>query len=194
MHNKLNFIRVIEKLKTIERFNKTSTLGRPESDAEHIWHLIMMVYLFSESREEIDKWKAVEIAMVHDLVEVYAGDVNLWEENKISQSDKQSAEDISAIKLFSLLPADLESRFYSLWKEYEERKTVEARFVYALDKLQPFIQRVVSGDNGWKEKKVDLNRLNEVKPELIKNDPEMSEMWDDLTKEAIDKKMLWGQD
>lgn len=191
MNKTLDFIRAIEKLKTIERFNKTSNLNRPESDAEHIWHLVMMVYLFSESREGIDKWKAVEIALVHDLVEVYAGDVNLWDEKKKSPEAKREAEVRSAKKLFELLPNEIGERFYLLWEEYEARETEEAKFVYALDKIQPFIQRVVAQDGGWKEKQVDEARLAEIKPQLVKDDVELSTLWDELTKEAKEKDLLW---
>jgi putative hydrolases of HD superfamily len=123
---------------------------------------MMMVYLFAESRAEIDRWKAVEIAMMHDLVEVYAGDVNLWDDNKVHPEDKHAAENLSAKKLFALLPKDLNDKFYALWKEYEARQTNEAKFVYALDKLQPFVQRIVANDNGWKEKRVDRSKLDEV--------------------------------
>ena len=191
MNKTLDFIRAIEKLKTIERFNKTSNLERPESDAEHIWHLVMMVYLLAELRISLDKWKAVEIALVHDLVEVYAGDVNLWDDKKKTPEAKREAEVKSAKKLFDLLPDDMGDRFYSLWEEYEARITPEAKFVYALDKLQPFVQRVIARDNGWKEKRVDRKKLEDIKPQLVKDDPEMSKLWDELTKEAIENKLLW---
>ncbi len=85
----LAFIRLIEKLKTIERFNKTSNLLRAESDAEHIWHLTMIVYLLAEQKPELDRTKLVELSLVHDLVEIYAGDVNLWDENKKTQEQKK---------------------------------------------------------------------------------------------------------
>lgn len=191
MNKTFDFIRTIEKLKTIERFNKTSNLSRAESDAEHIWHLVMMVYLFTETREDINRWKAVEIALVHDLVEVYAGDVNLWDEKKKSTEAKRTAEEKSAKKLFNLLPSELGRRFYSLWEEYEARETREAKFVYALDKIQPFIQRIVARDNGWKEKQVNETRLAEIKPQLVKDDVELSRLWDDLTEEAKEKGLLW---
>lgn len=188
----LDFIRAIEKLKVIERFNKTSNLDRPESDAEHIWHLVMMVYLFAESRD-IDKWKAVEIALVHDLVEVYAGDVNFWDEHKKTPDEKRKAEEKAARKLFDLLPEETGSYFYQLWIEYEERKTDEAKFVYVLDKIQPFIQRLVAEDNDWKDRQVDAQKLSDIKPELVKQDPEFSALWDDFVQEAVEKKLVYQE-
>ncbi|HPJ17397.1 MAG TPA: HD domain-containing protein [Candidatus Woesebacteria bacterium] len=187
----IDFLRLIEKLKTIERFNKTSNLHRAESDAEHIWHLVMMAYLMSKLKPELNKMKLIELSLVHDLVEVYAGDVNLWDEKKKTKEEKRKAEEKSAEKLFSALPIDESLRMMSLWKEYEERSTPESRYIYALDKLQPFLQRLVSGDNGWKDKLVDENKLKDVKPEEIKQDEVLSDIWDNFTNEAISRKMLY---
>lgn len=187
----INFLRLIERFKTIERFNKTSNLNRAESDAEHTWHLVMMVYLMSKLRPELDKMKLIELALVHDLVEVYAGDVNLWDDNKKTKEEKRKVEEESAEKLFSTLPEDESIQIMDLWREYEERLTSESKYVYALDKLQPFLQRLVSGDNGWKEKLVDENKLRNVKPKEIKQDKLLSDIWDNFTKEAISRKMLY---
>lgn len=192
MDKKLDFIRAIESLKTIERFNKTSNLDRAESSAEHTWHLVMIVYTLADNRKELNKWKAVEIALVHDLVEIYAGDVKFWDEGKKSVQQIRKAEEESARRLFSLLPKQTGKYFFSLWEEYENRKTKEAKFVYALDKLQPLLQRVVAHDNGWKEKQVDIERLSNSKPQLIKDDNELSQIWDELVKEAEEKGLLWS--
>ena len=187
----INFLRLIEKLKTIERFNKTSNLDRAESDAEHIWHLVMMSYLMSKLRPELDKMRLIELALVHDLVEVYAEDVNLWDDKKKTKEEKKKAEEESAKKLFSTLPKDEGLRMMNLWTEYEEKLTPESKYIYALDKLQPFLQRLVSGDNGWKEKMVDKERLMEVKPQDVKDDPVLCDIWDDFTEEAVGRRMLY---
>jgi len=187
----IDFLKLIEKLKTIERFNKTSNLARAESDAEHIWHLVMMAYLMSKLRPELDKMKLIELALVHDLVEVYAGDVNLWDNKKKTKEEKRKTEEESAKKLFSTLPEDESLRMMDLWKEYEGRLTPESKYVYALDKLQPFLQRLVSGDSGWKEKLVDEDRLKNVKPLEIKQDEILSDIWDNFTNEAVSRKMLY---
>lgn len=82
-------------------------------------------------------------------------------------------------------------KMLEIWYEYEKRETPEAVFVYALDKLQPFLQRLISGDNGWKEKSVDLDKLKSVKPQEIKSEPFLSEIWDNLTREAQKRDMLY---
>lgn len=151
----------------------------------------MMGYLMAKLRPELDKMRLIELALVHDLVEVYAGDVNLWDDKKKTKEEKKKAEEESAKKLFSTLPEDEGLRMINLWNEYEERLTSESKYIYALDKLQPFLQRLVSGDNGWKEKMVDKERLMEVKPQEIKDDPMLYDIWDDFTKEAVKRKMLY---
>ncbi len=187
----INFLRIIEKLKTVERFNKTSNLSRSESDAEHIWHLVMMTYLMSKFRPELNKSKLIELALVHDMVEVYAGDVNLWDDKKKTKEEKKKAEEESAKRLFFQLPDEENQRLTSLWYEYENKETNEAKFVYALDKLQPFLQRLTSGDNGWKEKMVDEEKLRSVKPEEVKQDKILSQLWDDFSQEATSRGILY---
>ena len=187
----IEFIRLIEKLKTVERFNKTSNLQRVESDAEHVWHLVMMVYLLARQKPELERMKLIELALIHDLVEVYAGDVNLWDDKKKNKEQKEADEKKAAKKLFSKLPESEGKRMLEIWCEYEKRETPEAVFVYALDKLQPFLQRLVSGDNGWKERTVDLEKLESVKPQEIKKEPFLSEIWDNFTCEAKKKGMLY---
>lgn len=191
LKKQIKFLRTIEKLKIIERFNKTSNLKRAESDAEHIWHLVMMVYLMSKTRPHLNKIKLIELALTHDLVEVFAGDVNLWDDKKKTKEAKKEAEEKAAKKLFSDLPSTEGEYLLKLWHEYEDRATPESKYVYALDKLQPFLQRLISGDHGWKTKKVDQKQLSEVKPQEIIEDKELSTLWDQFTKEAVDKKLLY---
>jgi putative hydrolases of HD superfamily len=186
----LKFVREIEKFKTIERFNKTSNLKRAESDAEHSWHLAMMVYLFAGMRR-INRQKVMEMAMVHDLVEIYAGDVNIWNKKGVTKEAKHKTEERAARKLFNLLPGREGRKLYLLWKEYEERETKEAKFVYALDKLQGLMQRVISRDNGWKEMKVTFEKHQQIKPELVKSDRELSELWDMLVEEGVREGLFW---
>ena len=130
----LSFIEEIEKLKHIKRINTLSDCSRQESDAEHSWHLAMIVLLLkNELGEKFDLEKAVKIALVHDLIEIYAGDY--WPSNKKEIQEKKSREKKAAKKLFSQLPKDLEKEIKEYWQEYENVKTVEAKMVKALDKI-----------------------------------------------------------
>jgi putative hydrolase of HD superfamily len=130
----LSFIEEIEKLKHIKRINTLSDCSRQESDAEHSWHLAIIVLLLkNELGEKFDFEKAVMIALVHDLIEIYAGDC--WPSSIEEMLEKKSSEKKSAKKLFSQLPKDLEKEIKEYWQEYEDAKTVEAKTVKALDKI-----------------------------------------------------------
>jgi len=130
----LAFIEEIEKLKHIKRINTLSDCSRQESDAEHSWHLAMMVLLLKdELGEKFDLEKTIKIALVHDLIEIYAGDC--WPANKKEIEEKKAREKNSAEKLFSQLPKDLRKEIEGYWQEYEDAKTVEAKTVKALDKI-----------------------------------------------------------
>lgn len=89
------------------------------------------------------------------------------------------------------MPESEGKRILEIWCEYEKRETPESVFVYALDKLQPLLQRLISGDKGWKERMVDLKKLKGVKPQEIKIEPFLSEIWDNLTREAQKRDMLY---
>lgn len=130
----LEFIEEIEKLKHIKRINTLSDCSRQESDAEHSWHLAMIVLLLKdELGEKFNLEKAIKIALVHDLVEIHTGDC--WPSNKKEIQEKKAREEKAAKKLFSKLPNDLRKEIKSYWQEYEDAKTVEAKTVKALDKI-----------------------------------------------------------
>ncbi len=130
----LEFIEEIEKLKLIKRINTLSDCSRQESDAEHSWHLAMIVLLLKdELGEKFNVEKAIKIALVHDLVEIYTGD--MWPSNKKEIQAKKIREKKAAEKLFLQLPKDLRKEIEGYWLEYEDAKTVEAKTVKALDKI-----------------------------------------------------------
>src|SRR3989344_203846 len=129
----LSFLQEIEKYKTIEREMFTSNLNRVESDAEHSWHVAMFLLLFEkELPENLDMKKMLKLALMHDLVEIYAGDTFAFDKEK--QATKKEREFKSARKLFSQLPEDLNKEFMGLFDEYEEAKTSEGKIVKSFDK------------------------------------------------------------
>lgn len=189
LKRKLKFLRLIERFKTIERFNQTSKQNRPESDAEHTWHLVMMVYLLSEDYPGVNRNRCIELALIHDLVELISGDINVWDNP--SQVKKSKKEKTAAKKLFSELPDHWKTKFYNLWIEYKDRKTQEARLVYALDKIQPHLQRVAAKDNGLIKKRINVKSLIKLKPKEVKENKLLNEMWDGLVKEIAEKRLIW---
>jgi putative hydrolases of HD superfamily len=138
------FIKEINKFKSTYRYSLISPNGRRESDAEHTWHLLMIFWLISDKlNEKIDTLKCFKMLLIHDLVEIYAGDVfGLTTENVADQ--KKENELKSAHKLFSSIPTNSGKEMHDIWIEYEERKTLESKIVWAIDKLHPRIQWVLS--------------------------------------------------
>ena len=143
----LTFINEIEKLKLIYRRNRTIAQTRFANSAEHSWHLAVMALLLAEHAnptQSLDLFKVVKMLLIHDLVEIYAGDTWLYDtEANASQAEREQA---SAAKLFGLLPADQAKAFTQLWLEFEARQTPEAQYAAAIDALQPLANHLLSGD------------------------------------------------
>jgi putative hydrolases of HD superfamily len=145
----LTFLVEIDRLKAVVRQSPLAAADRRENDAEHSWHLAMLVIMLAEySDEPIDVGHTVELVLVHDLVEIYAGDTPLYDE--VAGLDQQEREQAAAGKLFGLLPADQERELRSLWDEFEERETPEARFAKAMDRLQPLLLNWMAHGGTWK--------------------------------------------
>lgn len=136
----IQFIVEIDKLKHILRQTLLIDGSRRENDAEHSWHVAIMAVLLSEysNFEELDVSQVVKLILVHDLVEIDAGDVYCYDQDANQDRVKQHEKD-AAVRLFNILPEDQAEEFFSLWEEFEERVTPEARFAASLDRLQPLL-------------------------------------------------------
>ena len=144
------FIREIDKEKEIIRQTYLADGSRKETDAEHAWHMAMMVLLLSEySNEKIDVGRTMAICLAHDLIEVYAGDTYAYDAK--GNEDKREREILAADKLFALLPEDQRDEIRGLWEEFEEQATPEARFANTLDKIQPLMLNHASDGRSWEE-------------------------------------------
>lgn len=143
------FIAEIDRLKTVLRLSPLLAADRRENDAEHSWHLALMVIVLAEyANEPIDVGKTLKIVLVHDLVEIYAGDTCLFDD--AGRKDKAERERAAADRLFALLPEDQEEMFRSLWDEFEERRTPEARFAKSMDRLQPLLLNFGNRGGTWR--------------------------------------------
>lgn len=135
----IKFLKKIEKLKFVEREIYLSN-GRKENSAEHSWHVTMFLILFDRDLpKKLDRIKMLKMALMHDLVEVYAGDTFAFDKSGKKQR-KIKLELESAKKLFSQLPNDLSKEFNNLFLDYENSKSDEAKFVQSFDKIQPILQ------------------------------------------------------
>ncbi|VVS93641.1 HD domain-containing protein [Desulfoluna spongiiphila] len=133
------FLKEVETFKTCERTCRTTRTERPESDAEHSWHLALFLMLIEDELEGVDRMKLLQLALIHDLPEIYAGDTNPYRGNT---DDKEENEKKAAKKLFSQLPAALETKLSGLFAEYMAQETAEAKVVKSADKLMPLIQNL----------------------------------------------------
>ncbi|MHB1315159.1 MAG: HD domain-containing protein [Christensenellales bacterium] len=157
----IHFLIEIDRMKNILRHTLLIDGSRRENDAEHSWHLALMALILFEyaPAETIDVCKVIKMALVHDLVEVYAGDTFAYDENANLDKDLREAE--AAGRLFSLLPSDQCLELRGLWEEFDAEETLEAIFAASLDRLQPLIHNYLTKGHTWKEG--DINKAKVLK-------------------------------
>ena len=158
MRRQLDFALEIDKEKNIFRQTHLSGHGRNENDAEHAWHMAIMAYLLREySNAPVDPARVMLMCLIHDIVEIDAGDTYAYdEEAKKSQKER---EDAAKERIFSLLPEDQKEELSSLFEEFEEGKTPEARFARSMDNLQPLLLNHSNGGSDWKEHGVSEEQI-----------------------------------
>jgi putative hydrolases of HD superfamily len=149
LREQFTFLVEVDRLKTIMRQSPLAAADRRENDAEHSWHLAMMVVVLAEhSDEPIDVGHTVQLVLVHDLVEIYAGDTPLYD--TAAGEDQREREVLAADRLFTVLPPDQATRMRGLWDEFEARETPEARFAKAMDRLQPLLLNWMARGGTWR--------------------------------------------
>lgn len=152
-----DFFCEIDKEKLITRQTYVTGARRMEDDAEHAWHMAIMAIMLSEySNEKIDVLKTVSMLLVHDLVEIYAGDTYAYAgESKQEQHDREAQ---SADRLFGMIPEE-GKKLRALWDEFEKADTPEARFAHTMDNIQPMMLNDYTGGKAWKEHGVHLSQI-----------------------------------
>ncbi len=166
LDRQFSFLEEIDGEKGITRQNYIGDGSRRETDTDHAWHMAVMAMVLSEyAGEKIDLLKTIEMILIHDLVEVYAGDTYAYDENaKKSQADREKS---AAEKIFSLLPPDQCEKLKGLWEEFEQRLSAEAKFARAMDNIQPIMLNSLSSGKSWLENGVKLSwilKRNEITP------------------------------
>jgi putative hydrolase of HD superfamily len=156
LSRQIEFIKEIDKLKRVLRQTVLMDGSRQENDAEHSWHLAMMVLLLAEYAAEpaLDRLKVLQMVLVHDIVEIDAGDTFCYDDE--AAKTKSGRERLAADRLFGMLPTDQGAYFRALWDEFEARITPEARFAAAIDRLQPLLHNVVTEGAAWRKHGVTL--------------------------------------
>lgn len=158
INQQFDFIREIDKEKFIERQTYLSDGLRKENDSEHAWHLALMCIILSEyANEEIDVLKTVTMLLIHDIVEIDAGDTYAYDiEGLRTQRDREVK---AADRIFNLLPEDQGNKFRELWEEFERNDTPEAKFAHTMDNVQPTMLNAATDGKAWEERDVHIGQI-----------------------------------
>ncbi|MBW3518099.1 HD family hydrolase [Flavobacterium sp. NKUCC04_CG] len=158
----LDFIKEIDKVKYIQRKTKLFHSDRNENDAEHSWHLALMAMVLAEhSNEDIDVLKVVKMVLIHDIVEIDAGDTFIYD--TVNNHTNTDAERLAAQRIFGLLPQAQAVELIAVWEEFEAGNTAEAKFAKAMDRLEPLLQNISNNGGTWKEFDVSYDKVMEKK-------------------------------
>ena len=152
------FMLEIDKAKNIFRQTHLSGHGRAENDAEHSWHLAVMAFLLAEhANEEIDQLKVIKMVLIHDLVEIDAGDTYAYDD--AGNATKRDREVKAAERIFGMLPEDQKKELWELWEEFEACETPESLFAHVLDNFQPLSLNDSNEGGDWKRRGVKKSQI-----------------------------------
>lgn len=187
MRKQIEFALLMDKQKNIFRQNHLADNSRRENDAEHAWHMAVMAYLFREyANEDIDISKVILMCLIHDVVEIEAGDTYAYDEE--AKKSQREREDIAKKHIFGMLPSDQGRELEALFDEFEAQETAEARFAKAMDNLQPVLLHEANGGGDWKEHEVTKEQIMRRQEKTRHGSEELFE----VIKDIIDKHIAEG--
>ncbi len=159
LQQQIQFLAEIDKLKQVLRRTWLLDQSRFENDAEHSWHIAVAAMLFLEYADDpnVDVLRVIKMLLVHDLVEIDAGDTYAYDEQACL--DQAEREQKAAERIFGLLPPDQAAAFRALWEEFEARQTPEARYAAALDRFQPLLHNYLTNGRAWRDHAVTSDRV-----------------------------------
>ncbi len=159
LKQQLDFLAEIDKMKSIVRMNILIDRSRREDDAGHSWHMAMCaLVLFEHAKEpDLDLLKILKMCLVHDLVEIYAGDTYCYDQ--VGNQSKAAREQASANRLFAQLPIEQGSEYRALWDEFDAMETKEGLYAAAVDRIQPFLLNYYTDGHTWQFASVGVEDL-----------------------------------
>ncbi len=182
----LSFLIEIDKMKSVFRRTMLIDLTRRENDAEHSWHFALTALVLCEyAKDDVDITRVIKMALVHDLVEVYAGDTFAYDE--AGYADKEERELKAADKIFGMLPDDQRDEFRALWDEFEDFNTKESCYANAIDRLQPFINNYKTDGYTWREGNVNKAQVYKRMGAVRLYAPELWPFLEYVIDDAIEK-------
>ena len=180
------FILEIDQEKNILRQTHLSRHGRNENDAEHAWHMAVMAYLLQEySNREIDIAKVMIMCLIHDVVEIDAGDTYAYDE--AGQASRKEREDRAKERIFGILPKDQKEKMIALFDEFEAFETPESCFAHAMDNFQPFLLNDSNDGGDWREHGVSISKVLGRQSETEKGSAEIFAFVRNLLEEHVRK-------
>ncbi|MBD2843579.1 HD domain-containing protein [Paenibacillus sp. IB182496] len=189
LNQQIDFLIEIDKLKNVERKTKIISGSRLENDAEHSWHLAMMAFiLHKHANHEVDLFKVIKMLLVHDLVEIDAGDTFAYDLQ--GQADKLDRESKAAKRLFGLLPEEQGNELMTLWMEFEKKETPEACFAASLDRLQPLIHNHLNQGDTWKKYNITSGQVVNRNREISNGSEALWAYAEQLIKKSVDQGIL----
>ena len=185
----INFIKEIDKLKYIQRKTKLFNSDRHENDAEHSWHLAMMtIVLAAHSNQPIDVLKVLKMVLIHDIVEIDAGDIFIYDTLQNHTNTEQ--ERIAAKRIFGLLPEEQAEEFIAIWEEFEAGITDEAKFAKTMDRFEPLLQNTSNNGGTWAEFNVPYQKVYDKKKAIKEGSATIWNYAENLINESVKKGIL----
>ncbi|NLN65385.1 MAG: HD domain-containing protein [Clostridiaceae bacterium] len=189
LKQQIEFIVELDKLKTVFRQSLLTNKSRYENDAEHSWHLAVMAFLLAEhTKEKVDLLKVMKMVLIHDVVEIDAGDTYCYDEK--AKLDKQEREEKCADRIFNLLPEEQAKEMFALWEEFEAMETPEAKYAAALDRIQPVLLNHASEGRSWKEHGIYVDQVLERNQSIKHSSDKLWSYVKGLLEDAVDKGYL----
>jgi putative hydrolase of HD superfamily len=183
LNSQIAFLIEIDKLKQVFRRNLLADGSRTENDAEHSWYFATAALVLRETAAaDIDLLKVLKIALIHDIVEVDAGDTFVYDE--AAKAGQAEREERAAQRLFGLLPADQAAELLGLWREFEAGETAEARYARAIDRLSAVILNYASGGRSWRRHGVSKAQILAINQRIAAGSPVLWAYIRDLIDEA----------
>ena len=189
LKKQLDFALEIDKEKNIFRQTHLSGHGRNENDAEHAWHMAIMAYLLREySNEPVDITRVMLMCLIHDVVEIDAGDTYAYDEE--GKKTQKAREEAAKERIYSLLPEDQKEELAAIFDEFEESKTPESKFAHAMDNLQPLMLNNSNDGGDWREHGVSAKQVYGRQSRTKEGSEKLYEVTDQIIKKHREKGTL----
>ncbi|WP_300601586.1 HD family hydrolase [Niabella sp.] len=183
------FIKEIDKLKYVLRRTRLLHSDRRENDAEHSWHLAMMAIVLAEhANEPVDLLRVLKMVLIHDVVEIDAGDVFIYDTKKSHTNTEEELK--AARRIFGMLPQSQAEALIEIWEEFEAGQTADAKFARALDRLEPLLQNTSNDGGTWKEFDVRYDQVVAKKKVIAQGSEQIWAFAEDLLKQNLEKGIL----